>query len=98
MKSSSDITALGNGNGFRHWNYLEAQIQFSPSASESTSIYLDTGCGSTLADEAWIISQIPESEIQHMEIPLRVRGITIRQFIPGQGGLQKGRTFKAHKV
>lgn len=75
VRSSSDITALGDGNGFRHWNYLEAQIQFSTSALESTSICLDTSCGSTLAYEAWILSQIPESEIQHIEVPLQVRGI-----------------------
>lgn len=75
MRSSLDITALENDNNFCHWNYLEAQIQFSPSALESTNICLDTGCGSTLADEAWILSQIPKSEIQHMEVLLQVQGI-----------------------
>lgn len=75
VRSSLDITALENNNNFCQWNYLEAQIQFSPSALESTNICLDTGCGSTLADEAWILSQIPKSEIQHMEVLLQVQGI-----------------------
>lgn len=75
VQSKVQASQLGDGNGFRSWNYLEAVIQFFPSASTSTSVCLDTGCGSTLADKDWIMSQIPRSEIKSMANPLHVRGI-----------------------
>lgn len=66
---------LGDGNGFQSWNYLEAVIQFFSLASTLTSICLDTGYGSMLADKDWIMSQIPCSKIKSMANPLYVKGI-----------------------
>lgn len=75
IRSKVQALQLGDGNGFRSWNYLEAGIQFFPSATTSTSLCLDTGCGSTLADRDWILSQVPRSEIKSMDNPLHVSGI-----------------------
>lgn len=73
IRSKVQALQLGDGNGFRSWNYLEAGIQFFPSATTSTSVCLDTGCGSTLADKDWILSQVPRSEIKSKDNPLHRR-------------------------
>ena len=75
IRSKVQGLQLGDGNGFRNWSYLEAVIQFFPSATTSTSVCLDTDCGFTLADKDWILSQVPCSEIKSMDNPLHVRGI-----------------------
>ena len=75
IRSKVQGLQLGDGNRFRSWNYLEAIIQFFPSAKILTSVYLDTGCSSTLADKDWILSQVPRSKIRSMDNPLHVRGI-----------------------
>lgn len=75
IRSKVQALQLGDGNGFRSWNYLEAVIQFFPSATTSTSVCLDTGCGSTLADKDWILSQVPRSDIKSMDNSLHVSGI-----------------------
>lgn len=75
IQSKIQKLQLGDGNRFRSWNYLEAVLQFFSSATTLTSVYLDTSCGSILANKDWILSQVLRSKIKFMDNSLYVRSI-----------------------
>lgn len=71
---------MGSGLAFRRWIYATAAVIFvsqvlSLESDPSATACLDTGCGVTLVDKAWLLRQLPHQKIREMSAPLKVRGI-----------------------
>ena len=80
LKSTAKLSAPGSGLAFRGWSYVTTSITFDPTALPSLtdpdgSVCLDTGCGVTLVDRAWLARKLPFQKISVMPVPLKVRGI-----------------------
>ena len=80
IKSTGSTEVVGSGYAFRGWNYATAIVCFTldgiPLHKDATSLcYLDTGCGVTFVDRAWLLEKTPTEKILKMAILLKVRGI-----------------------
>lgn len=69
----------------RGWTYIIAPITLTlehlPSDSNPNSIAcLNTGCGVTLVDKAWLSKCFPIQKTNIMSMPLRVRGIGFSKY------------------
>lgn len=59
IESSAPATELGTGFAFRSWNYAIASIKLAPEGRVD-EICLDTGCGVSLVDRAWLFKNLPD--------------------------------------
>lgn len=76
VESTALTTDVGNGFAFRSWNYVRANARLTLDGPGDT-ICLDSGCGVSLVDKAWLTKQLPEVTISKIALPLPVRGIGI---------------------
>jgi hypothetical protein len=65
---------VGTGYAFRGYKYAEVRIRSSPE-EEDQWVCVDSGCGMTMADEAWIKSNFPQVHIASMRNAVKVQGI-----------------------
>ena len=100
VESRTIIPSLGSGIAFRGWTYTTAPITLvphllPPDLDSNATACLDTGCGVTLIDKAWLLSHLPHQKLSTMSTPLNVRGIgtskyesaqfaTISLYFPGE--------------
>ena len=78
--SAAKLSAPGFGLAFRGWSYATTSIIFDPAilsaiSNPDSSACLDTGCGVSLVDKAWLAKKHPSQKISTMPVPLKVRGI-----------------------
>ena len=71
---------FGSELAFRSWTYATTLITFipehlSPDSDPNSTAYLDTGCGVTLVDKAWLLKHLPIQNVNTMSTSLKVRGI-----------------------
>ena len=71
---SPNDAELGSGFCYRPWNYAYISMKLVPKY-ESTDTCLDTRCGVSLVDKAWLLSLLPDAKILRIASPLRVRGV-----------------------
>ncbi len=80
IASKGMYQSFGSGLAFRGWTYATALITLTPeyllpdSDSDSTAC-LDTGCGVTLVNKAWLSKRLSIQKVNTMSTPLKVRGI-----------------------
>ena len=79
VESTALTTDVGNGFAFRSWNYVRANARLTLDGPGDT-ICLDSGCGVSLVDKAWLTKQLPEVTISKIALPLPVRGIRISKY------------------
>ena len=80
IESKAIIPSLRSGLAFRGWTYATTSITLvphllPPDLDPAATVCLDTGCGVTLVDKAWLLSHLPHQKISTMSTPLNVRGI-----------------------
>ena len=80
LKSIAKLPTPGSGLAFKSWSYVTTFITFDPTALLSltdpdSSVCLDTGCGVTLVDKAWLARKLLSQKISAMPVPLKVRDI-----------------------
>ena len=69
------------GYGFRAWKYATIKVSWSSGESSDTNqnelsdVCLDSGCGVTLIDRAYLLKVLPKASISKMPISIPVRGI-----------------------
>ena len=64
------------GYNFRSWKYTIFKARFlSDPDVEKSKVLLDSGCGVTLRDRAYLQKYMPNLEIKKMAAPLLVRGV-----------------------
>ena len=78
--SAAKLSAPGSGLAFRGWSYITTLITFDPAilpaiSDPNTSVCLDTGCGVSLVDKAWLAKKHPSQKINTMPVPLKVISI-----------------------
>ena len=78
--SAAKLSAPGSGLAFRVWSYAMTSITFDPAilpaiSNPDTLVCLDTGCGVSLVDKAWLAKKHSSQKINTMPVPLKVRGI-----------------------
>ena len=99
VPSTASNEGMGAGLGFRSWNYAQAAVRLAPHL-ENVLVCLDSGCGASLIDRAWLLEQLPDVPICKMATSLRVKGIgsashdtdeyiTITFYLPGTKDNQK---------
>ncbi len=81
--------SFGSGLAFRGWTYATALITLTPEhpppdSDPDSTAYLDTGCGVTLVDKAWISKRLPMQKVNTMSTPLKVRGIGASKYESGE--------------
>ena len=74
VESTASTKDLGNGFAFRSWTYAKISARLLPDAND-VDVCIDSGCGVTLIDRAWLLSILPEVKILKMASPLKVRGL-----------------------
>lgn len=80
VESKAMTPSLGSGLAFWGWTYAIASITlvpqlFSLDLDPVATACLDTGCGVTLIDKAWLLSHLPHQKISIISTSLNVRGI-----------------------
>ncbi|MGI4816790.1 MAG: reverse transcriptase domain-containing protein, partial [Janthinobacterium lividum] len=73
-RSTVVATNIGHGLSYRGFTYLMMDCRLSAD-SPTEAVCGDTGCTATLADEDFILRQVPNVIWREMAVPLRVRGI-----------------------
>ena len=74
IQSTASTKDIGTGFGFRGYNYAMVKVRLTPE-SEDEDICLDSGCGASLIDRAWLKASLPNETVSKMASPLRVRGV-----------------------
>ena len=74
IESTASKKDLGNGFAFRSWTYAKIPARLLPDVDD-VEVCIDSGCGVTLIDRAWLLSLIPDIKILRMASPLKVRGL-----------------------
>ena len=74
VESNAVNSDLGNGFAFRSWSYATAVVKLHPH-SKGDNVCMDTGCGVTLIDKLWLLSELLDVYIAKMLTPLKVRGV-----------------------
>ena len=77
IESKTIVPAMGSGLAFRGWTYATAAgtlvSQVLPLNLDPSAIAcLDTGCGVTFVDKAWLLRWLPHQKIREMATPLKV--------------------------
>ena len=80
VESKAIIQLLESGLAFRGWTYTTASVTLipyflPPELDPAATACLDTGCGVTFIDKAWLLSHLPHQKVSSMSTPLNVRGI-----------------------
>ena len=80
LRFVAKLSVPDSGLAFKGWSYVTTLITFDPAiltaiSDPDTSVCLDTGCGVSLVDKAWLAKQYPSQKINTMPVPLKVRGI-----------------------
>lgn len=73
---ATDRTNIDTGLAFRGWNYAHILIKLFLTAIDE-EVYINTGCGVTLADRLWLLALLPKVKIRRMPKALRVKGLGI---------------------
>ena len=80
LRSAVKLSAPGSGLAFRSWSYATTLITFDPAILPAISnpnllVCLDTGCGVSLVDKAWLAKKHLSHKINTMPVSLKVKGI-----------------------
>ena len=104
VKSSNKVTDFQKRAVFR--SYMFATMHVSLQAGQSTTeVCVDTGCGISLIDRAFLFKNVPKAKILTAEHPKQLRGIggdalrleeyvRVSIYVPGMN--DKGQRVKAH--
>ena len=81
--------SFGSGLAFRGWIYATAFVTLTPDhllpdSDPDATTCLDTGCGVTLVDKAWLSKRLPIQKINTILIPLKVRRIKASKHESGE--------------
>ena len=73
-------SAMGLDLAFQKWTYATAAVTLLPQVlplklDPGATACLDTGCGVSFIDKAWLLQQFPNQKIKEISIPLKVGGI-----------------------
>ena len=89
IASKAEHQSFGFGLAFRGWTYATAFITLTsehllPDSDPDSRAYLNTGCGVTRVEKAWLSKRLPMQKINAMSTPLKIRGIVSSKHESGE--------------